>query len=297
MTQLLDLVAELSAGSPNRLSLPEYRQIELYSKRKSLSFAPAATDGGRPLGRIAGVCRSFLVLDAFLAAHSLTDDDRASWPRYQALPRNTPTERVVGELYRVMRVVQTVAFHPQGIVEMDNGIVKLKSIVGKVVFILDLSLAGLVLLESAVAYYLDALRQPYPTAYVESIMIQYFQDIVGEIRRYSDEGRSLYQFRAQPLLNRHFRFDCDNPKTRLDDAFLEIEIGAMHRNSALYPIDFFVILRGVLHIIPAEALTEGRLPLADLERWRARTPDGVTLPAAFRTRFGHEAAVVNQPMT
>jgi len=32
-------------------------------------------------------------------------------------------------------------------------------------------------------------------------------------------------------------------------------------------------------------------------RWRARTPDGVTLPASFRARFGHDTAAVNQPMT
>ena len=86
-----DPVAELSAGSPNRLSLPEYRQIELYSKRKSLSFAPAATDGGRPLGRIAGVCRSFLVLDAFLGESS---------------PSHLMTREAFTEIRRVLKLDQ-----------------------------------------------------------------------------------------------------------------------------------------------------------------------------------------------
>ena len=36
-----DLAAGLIAGPRNRLVLPEYRQIELYSKRKTLHFAEA----------------------------------------------------------------------------------------------------------------------------------------------------------------------------------------------------------------------------------------------------------------
>jgi hypothetical protein len=297
MTLLLDLIAVLSAGSPNPLALPEYRQIELYSKRKALTFAAPEASHGVPLDRIAGVCRAFMVLDAVLASRNQSVEGMASWQWYLELPRTTQTDRMVAELYRVLRVARTVAFDPQSVIEMQNGVVKIKGIVNKVVLILDVSSAGLMLLESAVAYYLDALRQPYPAAYVESLLAQYFHDIVDEIRRYSDEGRSLYQFRAQPALNRHFRFDCDNPKVRVDSEFLEIEIGAAQRNPALYPIDFFVTLGDVLHIIPVEALTDGRLPLAELDRWRARTADGTTLPANFRPRFGRDIAAVNQPMT
>ena len=63
------------------------------------------------------------------------------------------------------------------------------------------------------------------------------------------------------------------------------------------PSIFFVVLDDTLHIIPVEALRDGALPLADLSRWRARTPDGLTLPAHFRPRFGREMMVVGQPMT
>jgi len=297
MTLLFDLVANLSAGSANRLSLPEYRQIEMYSKHRLLSIAAAEEPSEVPLSRIGGLCQAFLVLDAFLASQSQADETMPTWRRYLELPRTNTGERLVAELYRVLRVARTVAFHPQGAIEMQNGVVRIKGTVNKVVMILDLSSAGLMLLESAVAYYLDSRRQPYPDAYVEAMLLEYFQDIINEIRRYSDEGRSLYQFRPKHAFNRHFRFDCDNPKTRLDDENLEIEIGAAQRNPALYPIDFFITLGDVLHIIPVEVLVDGKLPLAEMGRWRARTPDGVTLPASFRARFGHDTAAVNQPMT
>lgn len=294
MTPLLDLVADLSAASSSRLSLPEYRQIELYSKRKSLVFA---TGADAPPSPVAGACRAFLVLDAFLAAQTPSAGEPSTWRRYLDLPRASTLDRLVAEIYRVLRVARTVAFYPDGEIETRGGLVRIKGIVDKVVMVLDISPAGLLVLESAVAWYLDSLRQPYPAAYVEAMLSQYFHDIVDEIKRYSDEGRSLYQFQSKYPFNRHFRFDCDNPKTKLDDTSLEIVINAAQRNPALYPIDFYVTLGDALHIIPVEALADGKLPLAELERWRARLPDGVTLPASFRSRFGHEAAAVNQPMT
>ena len=129
------------------------------------------------------------------------------------------------------------------------------------------------------------------------MLSQYFFDISGELKRYFDEDRVLYQFRRTGRFNRHSRFDCDNPKTEVEGDFLRIEISPLYRDASLYPIDFFIVFRDVLHIIPVEALTDGALPLAEMDKWRARTPDGVTLPAGFRQRFGRETAAINQPMT
>ena len=89
MTLVNDLVNDLAAGSKNRLSLPEYRQIELYTKRKSLSFAepePAA----RRRCRDRGVCRAFFVLDAYLASATPADRRR---DRVAALPRSAAGRR------------------------------------------------------------------------------------------------------------------------------------------------------------------------------------------------------------
>ena len=51
-------------------------------------------------------------------------------------------------------------------------------------------------------YYLGSFSQPYSAAYVEAMVLRYYADIVGEIKRFSDEGRSLFQFREQLRLNR-----------------------------------------------------------------------------------------------
>ena len=107
----------------------------------------------------------------------------------------------------------------------------------------------------------------------------------------------LYQFQRKQPFNRHFRFDCDNPKTQVADDVLEVETSPAYQDAALYPIDFFIVHGDTLHIVPAEALTAGKLPLAQLDRWRARTPDGVTLPARFRWRFSRETQAIDQPMT
>ncbi|MDR3518139.1 MAG: hypothetical protein P4M00_20260 [Azospirillaceae bacterium] len=301
MTLLEDLAIDLAAGVANRLSLPEYRQIELYSHRKALKFAEADAGPPIPVPAIAGACRAFLILDAVLAAHHAAMEGETSWQRYRALPRTTMNEKLVAELYRILRVARLVAFHPKGHVECRNGIVKINATVGKDAVSLEITEAGLVLLESAVVYSLESRRQPYPDAYVEAVLTQYYCDIVAEVRRFFDEDRVLYQFRQKYVFNRHFRFDCDNPRlrseTRGDDDLIEIEIAAPYRDPARYPIDFFVMIGSELHIIPVEALADGTLSRAALERWRIRSPDGQTLPAAFRSRFGREAVAVNQPMS
>ena len=53
----------------------------------------------------------------------------------------------------------------------------------------------------------------------------------------------------------------------------------------------------LLHIVPVEALTDGRISETDITSWRAVLADGMTLPASFRHRFAHEPIPVNQPMT
>jgi hypothetical protein len=291
-----DLAAGLVAGPHNRLMLPEYRQIELYSKRKTLHFA-AVAPAPEFQDRVTGVCAAFMALDAFLESRHFPGESGPSWQRYLSLPRSAMLDKLAAELYRVLRVARTVAFHPHGHIEAEDGIVKFNGAINRVSLTLEIAPAGLALLESAVAYYLGWQREPYPAAYAEAMLAEYFFDIAGEIKRFADEDRVLYQFQRKQPFNRHFRFDCDNPKTRSEGDALEVQTGPAYRDAALHPIDFFIVHADALHIVPAEALNAGRLPLAQLERWRARTPDGTALPASFRWRFSRETMVVGQPMT
>lgn len=286
------LLAELADGP--RLSLPQYRQIELYSKRKTLNFAPAETAPEIPLGRLAGLCRAYAMLDCLLIGD---EESKTTWRRYLDLPRVTPVDKLVAELYRILRIGRLTLFHPHGHVDMDDGIVKINGAINKVALSLEITVAGLALLESAVTWYVGALRQPYSAAYVELLLVQYFFDIVAEIKRFADEDRVLFQFRRKTAFNRHFRFDCDNPKNREEGGKLVIEIGALHRDPALYPIDFYVVASNRLHIVPVEVLVDGAIALDELPKWQARLADGISLPADFRQRFGREVMVVGQPMT
>ncbi len=297
MVKLQDLLTGSTYGSHRRLSLPEYRQIELYTKRKALVFAADEPQQDLITDELRGVFSAFLVLDSYVQSQTPDSDGKTTWQRCAGMPRGTMSERVVAELYRILRVAWSVAFTPQGRVTIDDGIIWFNGTVHKLALQLAITPIGLQLLESATAYYLESLRQPYPEAYVAAMLSQYFFDISGELKRYFDEDRVLYQFRRTSRFNRHARFDCDNPKTEVEGEFLRVEISPLYRDATLYPIDFFIVFRDVLHIIPVEALTDGALPFADLDKWRARTPDGITLPASFRQRFGRETAAINQPMT
>ena len=157
-----------------------------------------------------------MALDAILAPSA---EGVPTWQRYLSLPRACLAEKVTAELYRVLRVLRLVTFHPHGHVEIEDGIVKFNGAVNKVALSLEITAPGVVLLESTVAYYLNSLRPPYPQAYIEAMLVRYFADIVAEIKRFGDEDCNLYQFRPKYAFNRHFRFDCDNPKTQTDGRF------------------------------------------------------------------------------
>jgi hypothetical protein len=285
MTLLDNLLVDLVAAPRAALSLPEHRQIELYSRRSALSFAPVAAQD-LPLAELAGACRAFAALDTLASSFAPNSEGGgSSWERYRNLPRGTLGDKLLAEIYRMLRLLWKLAAHPDTRIDDREGAFKFSSWIDGWVMSIKISRAGLSLLESAASYYLQARCQPYSAAYVEAMLAEYHADIVGEIREFCDENRGLLQFRRKFPFNRHLRLDCDNPKTRSIDGMLEFEIGAAYRDKTRYPIDFFLIHDDALHIVPVEALTDNRLPIAELGAWRTQIPEGAALPAEFRTRF------------
>jgi hypothetical protein len=289
------VIAAMVEGGPRRLSLPEHRQVELYTKRVSLDFDEPVADA-TPYALLADVVRAFHTLETALAARLFDGEPQASWSFYTALPRDALGDKLASQLYRILRVAKLTLFHPGSKVACEDGLVKITGVVGPTVMALEITPLGLTLLDSAVAFWALNQSSPYPAAYVEALLNEYFEDIVGEIKRYSDEGRSLYQFRRAKPFCRHFRLDCDNPKWSLQGERVVIEIGPRFRDPARCPIDFFLVFDDVLHIVPVEALVEGGIARAELTKWRARLGDGQALPAEFRARFSHPQAAINQPM-
>lgn len=288
----------LCALNGQRLPRTEYRQIELYSRKRKLEFLPPPAPAGDPLARLAparlaGQC----LAEHFAADDPLLLEGKDSWQRYLDLPRRHTGERVVAELYRILRIVRIVSLHRDAHREFRNGLLRLSCNYRRCALSLDITPAGLDLLSGAVWCYLDSFEQPYADAYVEALLLQYFFDLVGEIRKFADEDRVLYQFRRKyPYFNRHFRYDCDNPKFTHEETQLSIEIGAGQNDPARFPIDFYLPLADGLHIVPVEALSAGSIALADLAQWRIRS-GGKALPAHFAARFSREEMIVGLPMT
>ncbi|GEO80025.1 hypothetical protein [Pararhodospirillum oryzae] len=286
------LAAGVLGGATRR---PEYRHLELYSKPAALSFAPPVLDESRAwTARLAPACRAFFALDAFLGG---AVDGISTRERYKALPRATLTDKILAQVYRLLRVVRLVALSAEGRPERHKGLVILKVPAGKTILDLALTEAGLDLAVDMVAYAVAAPAQPYPDAYVEAMLMAWYADLTGEIRRFSDEDRTLHQFRQVMPFNRHGRFDCDNARFHMDPERLILDIGPMYRDAARYPIDFYLPVGDTVHIVPVEALDEGALPRDELSRWRLRSLDPTRLPAAFQARFGREEVLPNQPMT
>jgi len=294
-----DTLAELRLRFGDRLALPEYRQIELSTKRKKLNFAepPAASSEGPKPPNSLSTLTAFALLDAALESRSPDLEGLALWQKYLALPRKTGKDKLVAEVYRILRIYRSVVLNAGGALEVENGIVKGSCTHRCCALSLWISPIGLKLLESFVHHALDLERQPYSDAYAEALLMQYFLDIVVEIKKFADEDRVLYQFRRKYHFNRHFRFDCDNLKYEFEGERLVIDIGERFRDKASFPIDFYLIVQDKLYIVPHEALQDQGLLRSELPAWAAKTSDGFSLPFDFQTRFGRETMIVGLPMT
>lgn len=292
-----DLAKDFAACFGRRHHLPEYRQVEFCSKKKKLAFGGPDAEPHAQLSGLLSTEMAFSLLEGLLTSAHPDIEDLPGWKKYQALPRRSGLDKVVAEIYRILRICHLAWVLPDGRIELDDGLVRIRCVHGRCVQFVTLSTMGLELLESFVLFYLDSFSQPYGQAYVEAMLIQYFTDIVAEIKGFNDEDRILYQFDQSMPINRHFRFDNDNPGFRVDGEQLCIEIGKRFADPARYPVDFYLVFDNLLHIIPVEALRDGRLALSQLPLWRARTADGLQLPERFRARFGREVNVVGLPMT
>ena len=297
MLPLAELLADQHRCFGHRWSLPEHRQIELYSKRKKLAFGDSPPAGSPPAGTF-GLLAAGMMLEAHLAGGDpLLMESQSSWHAVLALPRKTVTDKLVAEVHRILRIFRITSFHREGRLETSDGLVRMACNFDRCALALTITSAGLDLLGAFVHLFLDAPNQPYGEAYVERLLMQYFTDIVGEIHKFADEDRVLYQFRSPGYFNRHFRFDCDNPRCHADDDGYRFEIGAAYADANRYPIDFFFTHGDDIHIIPVEALKDGSLKQGELSRWRAREPFRKQLPTTYQQRFGREVMVVGLPMT
>ncbi|MDR3393739.1 MAG: hypothetical protein P4L70_01935 [Parasulfuritortus sp.] len=293
---LNDIIDDSRRHFGYRWRLPEYRQIELYTKRKKLVFLDK--DSATDLPDVLGVLVSASLLeDALLRSDDDLMEGKTSWERYLALPRVTTTDKLVAEVYRILRVFRIAVSHAKGHLEMSEGLIRTSCTFKQCALSLNITPAGLSLLESFVHVWLDAPRQPYSEAYVEALLMQYFTDIVVEIRKFADQDRVLYQFHQRHYFNRHQRLDCDNPRFTLNDGTIRFEIGPLYADPVRYPIDFFVSVHDRLHIVPVEALKNAEMPEAELARWQTRPEFATALPDTFRSRFGREVMVVGLPMT
>jgi len=297
MKLLPDLLADTAARFGSRWFLPETRQIELYTKKKKLSFAAPqpATD---PLvaQALLGPNVAFMLLQSHFQAEDPARTSLGSWELYRSLPRDNALHKLVAEVYRILRIFNISTVQKNGHVDIEEGIIRSYCSFNRIALVLSISATGLSLLESFVYYYLNSFTQPYSDAYLELILQQYFADIVVEIKRFNDDDRILFQFHKKLYFNRHFRYDCDNPKFEVSSTDCTFDIGVMYKNPAIHPIDFFINIGDELFIIPVEILKDGVLPMSELPKWRAKG-EGGALPASFRARFGREVMVPGLPMT
>lgn len=298
MKSLQPLVEACRRSLGGHWSLPEHRPIELYTRRKQLAFEDGAPEPGPALPDLLGARVALTLLEGFLdSADAALFEGKTSWEKCLALPRHNTTQRLVAEVFRILRVLRIVTTHQLGRIEIREGLIHATGKFHRDILTLTISEAGLALVESFVFCYLDSFHQPYGETYVEALLTQYYADIIGEVHTFTDENRSLYQFRVKfPYFNRHFRLDCANPHVRIGTEQIEFDLGEHHLDPARTPIDFFLSLDEALYIIPAEALTGNRLALEALPAWRARTP-GRELPARFRLRFGRRSISTTIPMT
>jgi len=300
MQQQQAMLAAFRARFGELCRLPEHRHMEPYTRPRRLAFAAPETQAEPcvPASLLLALTSSYALLADWQESLQPELAELGSWQRYLALPKRSASEKLIAEIFRILRILRLAAIHRTGSLEVrEDGLIRAYCDYNRCALTLLTTQTGLELLVSAVSYYLESLSQPYSDAYVERLLGQYFSDIVDEIRSFGDEDRVLFQFRQKGWFNRQQRLDCDNPRVQLDDEHYRIDMGKYAADPARYPLDFYISLDDRLYILPVEVLKEGCISRSELPKWQARTQQGAQLPDAFRLRFAHEKNIVGLPMT
>lgn len=256
--------------------LPEQRKVELYSNAlevKLYAEAPGEPAGPWSVPEIMDAFCAFQMLDAQLEAERPELNGLSLRGRFKALKPADRVESIVAQTYRVLKVIRRAAAAPGARFKIGERVVQVNYVENPFSFGLHITFTGLELLAALVATHLDMRRSPYPRAYEEALLTQYYEDAADQVRFLSDEDGNLVHFRRTLEFNRSCRQQCGNAHFTLGPERLEIDIPERFRDAARQPIDYFLCVEGVFHIIPGEALRDCGLAREELPRWAAREPD------------------------
>jgi hypothetical protein len=104
MLYLDDMVSDYAARFGQRHSLPEYRQLELYTKNKKLSYAEELQPAQNQVRGSFATSTAYSVLDSILVSQQAEIAELPSWKKYLALPKTSGTGKVVAEVFRILRI-------------------------------------------------------------------------------------------------------------------------------------------------------------------------------------------------
>jgi hypothetical protein len=273
---MLRAILERSAGSS--VHVPERRFLDLpadfrQGTKVQVRDLPQERFPAEPFAGAGAPLSAFMLLDRYLASCHPSLAGRTSRERYRSLPRNNRSERLVAELYRILRLYDVVGMNG-GTIRSESACVHLNHVVDSIAYSCRISLPGPELLVSFVHYYLSLPFRRDPPAYVEAVLSSYYNDIVDQIRNFHDEDANVLVFHTGVKINRHVRFICGDAPYRFDgDGHVTFGIEEYFRNRGTVPVDFYIEIDGELFIIPVEALDNGRLPRSELESWKAQNTE------------------------
>ncbi|MBM9614110.1 hypothetical protein JWJ90_07395 [Desulfobulbus rhabdoformis] len=255
--------------------LPEYRELEMYTNSSVIQLCDpecAEENNGWNIPQVMDALEAFSFLDGYWESVKPQFAGLPPEQRFIRLEPRTQTERIMGQIYRILKIIRQGIAAPDVRIQTGRGLFKMNYVAPPYAFALHISFGGLEILTASIVVYLNSFRQWFPEAYLEAMLGQYYEDAANEIKYLSDEIGSVQQFRKKMFFNRHHRLRCGSARYSLTSDSLVIDVGPRYANSFLYPIDFFLQVDGIFHIIPAEALEEGKLPREQLADWQVRIP-------------------------
>ena len=298
MKRFVDTVTEYLARTAANGNLPEHRDLKLYSNSSGYQLLgdDQGCPGDLPQPRLLDPLAAFTLLDSYFESRNPDLEGKTYRQRYLELPRADRIDKLVGQIYRLLRIYRMALLHPDGVIEQSRGYLRAACVTRGTAFNLILTKAGLTLAQDFVTCYFNLLRLPYGEAYREALLSQYYVDLATEVKKFHDEDADLMRFHNRYQFNRHVRFDCGSPKYVIQGERLVFELADSYCNPLRYPIDFFILVEDQLHIIPIEALQDKGLPLAELPRWREQKIDANQASAQWLLKFGHKTTSNGGPM-
>jgi hypothetical protein len=212
----------------------------------------------------------FMVFDSYIESKNQSLEGLSFRQKYISLPQNTNLEKIIAQIYRILKVCRNAIVHSMSSIVNDGNCLLINYVNEKTGtnFRLKVSFKGIKIIKNFILNYLIYQKSRYSNLYKEYLFNSFYNDIIQEIYDFNDEDNKLVNIDSRSIC-RFIRYNCCTIKFTVDDDMIVFNIPDGFNDSIKYPIDIYIEYGKIKYIIPIEITNSLKsIKISELYMWK-----------------------------